>query len=115
MKRFTFKNVLDGFRSSVTQPARVEQEIVETLRQVDFQAAKVVKRVYPKMAPYFAVVYYLRVNLTISREYIYVCCVYFLFSYGTVYLQYLCVCQTLTTQLSTLLLKPAMLSPLSVY
>lgn len=43
MKKFTIKNVLDGFRSSVAQPARPDQEIQETLRPEHFQ----VKRVSP--------------------------------------------------------------------
>lgn len=41
MKKFTFKGVLDGFRSSVSQQARADQEIVETLRPDNFQVAKV--------------------------------------------------------------------------
>jgi len=41
MKKFTFKGVLDGFRSSVAQQTRVDQEIVETLRPENFQVAKV--------------------------------------------------------------------------
>lgn len=42
MKKFTFKGVLDGFRNSVAnQQARVDQEIVETLRPDNFQVAKV--------------------------------------------------------------------------
>lgn len=42
MKKFTFKGVLDGFRSSVAnQQTRVDQEIVETLRSDNFQVAKV--------------------------------------------------------------------------
>ncbi|KAK6641613.1 hypothetical protein RUM44_013328 [Polyplax serrata] len=41
MKKFTFKGVLDGFRSSVAnQQTRIEQEIVETLRSDSFQVAK---------------------------------------------------------------------------
>lgn len=42
MKKFTFKGVLDGFRSSVAnQQTRIDQEIVETLRPENFQVAKV--------------------------------------------------------------------------
>lgn len=41
MKKFTFKGVLDGFRSSVAQQTRADQEIVETLRPDNFQVAKV--------------------------------------------------------------------------
>lgn len=41
MKKFTFKGVLDGFRSSVSQQPRPDQEIVETLRPEHFQVAKV--------------------------------------------------------------------------
>uniref|UniRef100_A0A170UWA4 Syntaxin-binding protein 5 isoform x5 n=1 Tax=Triatoma infestans TaxID=30076 RepID=A0A170UWA4_TRIIF len=40
MKKFTFKGVLDGLRSSVTQQQRNDQEIVETLRTENFQVAK---------------------------------------------------------------------------
>lgn len=42
MKKFTFKGVLDGFRSSVqAAPRGVEQEIQETLRPDHFQIKKV--------------------------------------------------------------------------
>ncbi|KAG7298911.1 hypothetical protein JYU34_017369 [Plutella xylostella] len=42
MKKFTFKGVLDGFRSSVQQaPRGTEQEIQETLRSDHFQIKKV--------------------------------------------------------------------------
>jgi syntaxin-binding protein 5 len=40
MKKFTFKGVLDGFRSSAPQPPRVDQEIIETLRPDHFAVAK---------------------------------------------------------------------------
>jgi hypothetical protein len=40
MKKFTFKGVLDGFRSSQPQPPRVDQEIIETLRVDHFAVAK---------------------------------------------------------------------------
>jgi hypothetical protein len=41
MKKFTFKGVLDGFRSSVAQQVKPEQEILETLRPEHFQVKKV--------------------------------------------------------------------------
>lgn len=46
MKKFTFKGVLDGFRSSVTQggpnpPPKVEQEITENLKPENFTVTKV--------------------------------------------------------------------------
>lgn len=41
MKKFTFKGVLDGFRQTVQQQAKVEQEIPETLRAEHFQLRKV--------------------------------------------------------------------------
>lgn len=42
MKKFTFKGVLDGFRSSVqAAPRGTEQEIQETLRPEHFQIKKV--------------------------------------------------------------------------
>ena len=41
MKKFTFKGVLDGFRSTVQASARPEQEIQETLRSSDFTLKKV--------------------------------------------------------------------------
>lgn len=42
MKKFTFKGVLDGFRSSVqAAPRGTEQEIQETLRPDHFQIKKV--------------------------------------------------------------------------
>lgn len=43
MKKFTFKGVLDGIRSSVAPQIKPDQEIVETLRSDHFQVAKVVK------------------------------------------------------------------------
>lgn len=44
MKKFTFKGVLDGFRSSVqAAPRGNEQEIQETLRSDHFQIKKVSK------------------------------------------------------------------------
>ncbi|XP_052124428.1 syntaxin-binding protein 5 isoform X5 [Frankliniella occidentalis] len=47
MKKFTFKGVLDGFRSSVSQQARADQEIVETLRPDNFQVAKTFRHGFP--------------------------------------------------------------------
>ncbi|XP_046399509.1 syntaxin-binding protein 5 isoform X2 [Ischnura elegans] len=47
MKKFTFKGVLDGFRSSVSQQPRVDQEIVETLRSEHFQVAKTFRHGFP--------------------------------------------------------------------
>ncbi|XP_014214467.1 syntaxin-binding protein 5-like [Copidosoma floridanum] len=48
MKKFTFKGVLDGFRSSVAQQVnRPEQEIVETLRSEHFQVKKTFKHGFP--------------------------------------------------------------------
>lgn len=41
MKKFTFKGVLDGFRSTVQAPTRPEQEIQETLRPENFSLKKV--------------------------------------------------------------------------
>lgn len=41
MKKFTFKGVLDGFRQTVQQQSKVEQEIPETLRSEHFQLRKV--------------------------------------------------------------------------
>lgn len=41
MKKFTFKGVLDGFRSSVQTQQRGDREIEETLRSSDFTLKKV--------------------------------------------------------------------------
>lgn len=41
MKKFTFKGVLDNFRTSVAQPTRPDQEIQETLRAENFQVKRV--------------------------------------------------------------------------
>lgn len=41
MKKFTFKGVLDGFRSTVQPQTRPEQEIQETLRSDNFLLKKV--------------------------------------------------------------------------
>ncbi|XP_048485314.1 syntaxin-binding protein 5 isoform X3 [Plutella xylostella] len=48
MKKFTFKGVLDGFRSSVQQaPRGTEQEIQETLRSDHFQIKKTFRHGFP--------------------------------------------------------------------
>ncbi|XP_073980721.1 syntaxin-binding protein tomosyn isoform X8 [Rhodnius prolixus] len=47
MKKFTFKGVLDGLRSSVTQQPRNDQEIVETLRPENFQVSKTFRHGFP--------------------------------------------------------------------
>ena len=47
MKKFTFKGVLDGFRSSVAQQIKPEQEIVENLRPEHFQVKKTFKHGFP--------------------------------------------------------------------
>lgn len=41
MKKFTFKGVLDNFRTSVAQQQRPDQEIQETLRPENFQVKRV--------------------------------------------------------------------------
>lgn len=41
MKKFTFKGVLDNFRTSVAQPTRPDQEIQESLRPENFQVKRV--------------------------------------------------------------------------
>ncbi|KAL3276678.1 hypothetical protein HHI36_012048 [Cryptolaemus montrouzieri] len=40
MKKFTFKGVLDNFRTSVAQQSRPDQEIQETLRPENFQVKR---------------------------------------------------------------------------
>ncbi|XP_039287890.1 syntaxin-binding protein 5-like [Nilaparvata lugens] len=47
MKKFTFKGVLDGFRSSVSQQTRNDQEIVETLRPEHFEVSKTFRHGFP--------------------------------------------------------------------
>ncbi|XP_063891524.1 syntaxin-binding protein 5-like [Helicoverpa armigera] len=48
MKKFTFKGVLDGFRSSVqAAPRGTEQEIQETLRPDHFQIKKTFRHGFP--------------------------------------------------------------------
>ncbi|XP_050523828.1 syntaxin-binding protein 5 isoform X2 [Daktulosphaira vitifoliae] len=47
MKKFTFKGVLDGIRSSVAPQIKPEQEIVETLRPENFQVAKTFRHGFP--------------------------------------------------------------------
>ena len=49
MKKFTIKGVLDGFRSSVPQPTKPDQEIIENLRPEHFQ----VKKVSMKSSPWY--------------------------------------------------------------
>ncbi|XP_020280072.1 syntaxin-binding protein 5 isoform X2 [Pseudomyrmex gracilis] len=47
MKKFTIKGVLDGFRSSVPQPVKPDQEIVENLRTEHFQVKKTFRHGFP--------------------------------------------------------------------
>ncbi|XP_044739572.1 syntaxin-binding protein 5 isoform X5 [Chrysoperla carnea] len=47
MKKFTFKGVLDGFRSSVQQSSRPDQEIHETLRSEHFDVKKTFRHGFP--------------------------------------------------------------------
>ncbi|XP_068909864.1 syntaxin-binding protein 5 isoform X3 [Tenebrio molitor] len=47
MKKFTFKGVLDNFRTSVAQPARADQEIQETLRPENFQVKRTFRHGFP--------------------------------------------------------------------
>ncbi|XP_043275948.1 syntaxin-binding protein 5 isoform X9 [Venturia canescens] len=47
MKKFTIKGVLDGFRSSVAQQVKPDQEIVETLRSENFQVKKTFRHGFP--------------------------------------------------------------------
>ncbi|XP_017790250.1 PREDICTED: syntaxin-binding protein 5 isoform X3 [Habropoda laboriosa] len=47
MKKFTIKGVLDGFRSSVPQPVKPDQEIVENLRSEHFQVKKTFRHGFP--------------------------------------------------------------------
>ncbi|XP_046820906.1 syntaxin-binding protein 5 isoform X13 [Vespa crabro] len=47
MKKFTIKGVLDGFRSSIPQPAKSDQEIVENLRSEHFQVKKTFRHGFP--------------------------------------------------------------------
>ncbi|VVC45961.1 Hypothetical protein CINCED_3A001587 [Cinara cedri] len=47
MKKFTFKGVLDGIRSSVAPQIKPDQEIVETLRADNFQVAKTFRHGFP--------------------------------------------------------------------
>lgn len=53
MKKFTFKGVLDNFRTSVAQPSRPDQEIQETLRPENFQ----IKRVSLIYSAFFSLVF----------------------------------------------------------
>ncbi|XP_033323279.1 syntaxin-binding protein tomosyn isoform X5 [Megalopta genalis] len=47
MKKFTIKGVFDGFRSSVPQPVKPDQEIVENSRPEHFQAKKTFRHGFP--------------------------------------------------------------------
>ncbi|XP_018055709.1 PREDICTED: syntaxin-binding protein 5 isoform X2 [Atta colombica] len=47
MKKFTIKGVLDGFRSSVPQPTKPDQEIIENLRPEHFQVKKTFRHGFP--------------------------------------------------------------------
>ncbi|XP_059614289.1 syntaxin-binding protein 5 isoform X5 [Phlebotomus argentipes] len=47
MKKFTFKGVLDGFRSTVQQQSKPEQEIQETLRPEHFQVKRTFRHGFP--------------------------------------------------------------------
>ncbi|XP_050058735.1 syntaxin-binding protein 5 isoform X3 [Aphis gossypii] len=47
MKKFTFKGVLDGIRSSVAPQIKPDQDIVETLRPEYFQVAKTFRHGFP--------------------------------------------------------------------
>ncbi|XP_065169293.1 syntaxin-binding protein 5 isoform X4 [Atheta coriaria] len=48
MKKFTIRSVLDTFRTSVTQPTRTDQEVVqETLRQDNFQVKRTFRHGFP--------------------------------------------------------------------
>uniref|UniRef100_A0A2S2NFW3 Syntaxin-binding protein 5 n=1 Tax=Schizaphis graminum TaxID=13262 RepID=A0A2S2NFW3_SCHGA len=47
MKKFTFKGVLDGIRSSVAPQIKPDQDIVETLRPDYFQVAKTFRHGFP--------------------------------------------------------------------
>ncbi|XP_034940277.1 syntaxin-binding protein 5 isoform X8 [Chelonus insularis] len=47
MKKFTIKGVLDGFRSSVAQQVKPDQEIIENLRSEHFQVKKTFRHGFP--------------------------------------------------------------------
>ncbi|XP_055709025.1 syntaxin-binding protein 5 isoform X2 [Phlebotomus papatasi] len=47
MKKFTFKGVLDGFRSTVQQQSKPEQEIQESLRPEHFQMKRTFRHGFP--------------------------------------------------------------------
>ncbi|XP_019701032.1 syntaxin-binding protein 5 isoform X4 [Harpegnathos saltator] len=47
MKKFTIKGVLDGFRSSVPQPVKPDQEIIENLRPEHFQVKRTFRHGFP--------------------------------------------------------------------
>ncbi|XP_044594792.1 syntaxin-binding protein 5 isoform X8 [Cotesia glomerata] len=47
MKKFTIKGVLDGFRSSVAQQVKPDQEIIENLRSDHFQVKRTFRHGFP--------------------------------------------------------------------
>ncbi|KAJ8314810.1 hypothetical protein KUTeg_006960 [Tegillarca granosa] len=47
MKRFTIKGVIDGIRSSVSAPTKLENEVEETLHSGHFQVCKTVRHGFP--------------------------------------------------------------------
>ncbi|XP_053598538.1 syntaxin-binding protein 5 isoform X7 [Microplitis demolitor] len=47
MKKFTIKGVLDGFRSSVAQQVKPDQEIIENLRSEHFQVKRTFRHGFP--------------------------------------------------------------------
>lgn len=51
MKKFNLRGVLDGLRSSVSTPSKVEWEVEETLKSEHFQVAKV-KPHFPRPEPW---------------------------------------------------------------
>lgn len=64
MKKFTFKSVLDNFRTSAVQQTRPDQEIQETLRPENFQVKRVSKSVQNKS---FAILRMLNNNKKLLR------------------------------------------------
>lgn len=67
MKKFTFKGVLDNFRTSVAQPARNDQETQETLRPENFQVKRV-SLFYPETE----ISYFVYCEMFISTAHFYV-------------------------------------------
>ncbi|KAI0233080.1 Syntaxin-binding protein 5-like [Lamellibrachia satsuma] len=47
MKKFNFRGVLDGLRSSVSAPPKLDIDIEENLRSEHFQVAKTVRHGFP--------------------------------------------------------------------